>query len=319
MKRIGTALARLCMQLVCLFLGIVLAFMLGITAYTQYHVHKIQQPEPALQIQAAPSEWEAVSLSGSTVDKDAPLVHILLIGQDAREGEAGSRSDSIMLCTYNQQSSKLFFTSFLRDLYVPIPGHGSNRINAAYAFGGSKLLQQTLEENFQLEIDGKVEVDFSQFSEIVDLLGGVRIALRSDEAALINEETGSQLEEGMQTLNGQQALAYSRIRKLDSDGDFSRTSRQRTVMQAILESYRNAGTGKILKLVYNLLPMINTDMDPGQILALAVSAVPDLSRIEIVSQHVPAVGEYRDQTIDGMAVLVPDLEQCTKTLRNSFQ
>lgn len=319
MKRIGTALARLCMQLVCLFLGIVLAFMLGITAYTQYHVHKIQQPEPALQIHAAPSEWEAVSLSGSTVDKDAPLVHILLIGQDAREGEAGSRSDSIMLCTYNQQSSKLFFTSFLRDLYVPIPGHGSNRINAAYAFGGSKLLQQTLEENFQLEIDGKVEVDFSQFSEIVDLLGGVRIALRSDEAALINEETGSQLEEGMQTLNGQQALAYSRIRKLDSDGDFSRTSRQRTVMQAILESYRNAGTGKILKLVYNLLPMINTDMDPGQILALAVSAVPDLSRIEIVSQHVPAVGEYRDQTIDGMAVLVPDLEQCTKTLRNSFQ
>ena len=90
-------------------------------------------------------------------------------------------------------------------------------------------------------------------------------------------------------------------------------------MQAILEGYRNAGTGKILKLVYSLLPMINTDMDPCQILALAVSAVPRLSQITFVSQHVPSAGEYQDQLIDGMSVLVPNLEQCKKTLRNSFR
>ena len=315
MKQIRSALARLCMQLLCLLLGIILAAMLGITVYTQYHLNKIQPSA------SAPTAGfiEAVSLSDEVPDSTTPLVNVLLIGQDAREGEAGSRSDSIMLCTYNAQSQKLFFTSFLRDLYVPIPGHGSNRINAAYAFGGRKLLKQTIEENFQLKIDGTVEVDFSQFSEIIDLLGGVCITLRADEANVINEETGSQLTEGAQTLNGQQALAYARIRKLDSDGDFSRTSRQRMVMQAILDSYRNAGTGKILRLVYSLLPMISTDMDPGQILALAVSAVPSLSQITFVSQHVPAIGEYQDQFIDGMSVLVPNLEQCTKTLRNSFR
>lgn len=319
MKQIRSAFVRLCMQLLCLLLGMILAVMLGITGYVQYHLQKIQPKDPELQTESSVTELEAIPLSNSTADTAAPLVNILLIGQDAREGEIGSRADSILLCTYNPGSGKLFFTSFLRDLYVPIPGHGSNRLNAAYAFGGSKLLQKTLEDNFQLKIDGKVEVDFSQFSEIVDLLGGVSITLRSDEAQVINEETGSQLSEGTQTLNGQQALAYSRIRKLDSDGDFSRTSRQRAVMQALLEGYRNAGTGKILKLVYSLMPMIHTDMDPGQILALAVSAVPNLSQIEIVSQHVPISGDYQDKMIDGMSVLVPNLEQCTENLRNSFR
>lgn len=319
MKQIRSAFVRLCLQLLCLLLGMILAVMLGITGYVQYHLQKIQPKDPVLQTGSSVTEPEAILLSESTTETAAPLVNILLIGQDAREGEIGSRADSILLCTYNPGSSKLFLTSFLRDLYVPIPGHGSNRLNAAYAFGGSKLLQKTMEENFQLKIDGKVEVDFSQFSEIVDLLGGVRITLRSDEAQVINEETGSQLSEGTQTLNGQQALAYSRIRKLDSDGDFSRTGRQRAVMQALLEGYRNAGTGKILKLVYSLMPMIRTDMDPGQILALAVSAVPNLSQIKIVSQHVPISGDYQDKMIDGMSVLVPNLEQCTENLRNSFR
>lgn len=319
MKRIQSALARLLMQLVCLLLGVILACMLGITVYVQQYMNNMQETAADPLMETHFPDREAISLSSGTPDTAAPLVNILLIGQDAREGEAGSRSDSIILCTYNHNSKKLFFTSFLRDLYVPIPGHGSNRINAAYAFGGSSLLRQTLEENFDLHIDGKVEVDFSQFSEIVDLLGGVRITLRQDEAVLIGEETGTTLQEGLQTLNGQQALAYSRIRKLDTDGDFSRTGRQRTVMKAILDAYRNAGTGTILKLVYNVLPMIDTDMEAGQILALAVSAIPNLSQIEVVSQHIPAAGEYRDQVIDGMAVLVPDMEAAAKTLRNAFR
>ena len=147
----------------------------------------------------------------------------------------------------------------------------------------------------------------------MDALGGVTV--HSDKAFIAG---GYQIYEGENRLNGDQALAYSRIRKLDADGDFSRTNRQRTVMEAIVDSYRNAGTGKILKLVYNLLPMIRTDMQTGQILALAVSVIPNLSQTQIVSQYVPAAGTYTDQMIDGMAVLVPDLEKCTEILRNSF-
>ena len=316
MKNIQSALIRFCMQLLCILLGIILAVMLGLTVHVQHQVDKLHQSDAVLQTQASA---EAISLSSQAQTKPVSLVNILLIGQDAREGEAGSRSDSIMLCTYNPQQNTVHLTSFLRDLYVPIPGHGSNRINAAYAFGGSKLLKKTVEENFQLNIDGTVQVDFSQFSDIIDLLGGVSITLRPDEAAVINEETGSDLTEGLQTLNGQQALAYTRIRKLDTDGDFSRTSRQRTVIHAILNGYRNAGTGTLLKLVYNLLPMIDTDMEAGELMALAVCVVPGLSDLTFYSQHIPAAGDYQDQRIDGMSVLVPDLQKCTERLHESLK
>lgn len=316
MKRFSYFLARSVMQLICLLLGLILAAMLGMTASVQYYIMKSQQPQSDFLSVPAFSAQDAQHATGAA--DTGELVSILLIGQDAREGNTFARSDSMILCTYNPSAKKLYLTSFLRDLYVPIPGYEPNRINAAYAYGGSELLRQTLEENFGLQIDGTVEADFTQFSKIVDLLGGVRIHLRQDEADAINEKTGSDLTEGTQLLDGDQALAYSRIRKLDADGDFSRTNRQRTVMEAIVDSYRNAGTGKILKLVYNLLPMIRTDMQTGQILALAVSVIPNLSQTQIVSQYVPAAGTYTDQMIDGMAVLVPDLEKCTEILRNSF-
>lgn len=316
MKSVSSFLARAAMQLLCLLLGLILAAMLGLTAAVQFHLMRAQKNQP----QSVPAfSADGSSASAAPATSAGGMFHILLIGQDSQDGGTSARSDSMILCSYDISGKKLFLTSFLRDLYVPIPGHERNRINAAYAFGGSKLLQQTLEENFDLQIDGTVEVDFSQFSQIVDLLGGVTIPLRSDEARVINEKTGSNLSEGNHVLNGQQALAYSRIRKLDADGDFSRTSRQRTVVEAIVDSYRNAGSTTVLRLLYRLIPMIRTDMQTGQILALAVSVVPNLSQTRIVSQHIPAAGTYTDQTIDGMAVLVPDLEKCTALLHDAFQ
>ena len=89
------------------------------------------------------------------------IVNILLVGQDRLEGEGRTRSDSMILCTFNKRTRELTLTSFLRDLYVQIPGYGGNRINAAYAYGGMELLEQTLEQNFGVQVDGIVEVDFS--------------------------------------------------------------------------------------------------------------------------------------------------------------
>ncbi len=247
------------------------------------------------------------------------IVNILLIGQDRREGEDFARSDSMILCTFHKQSKTITMTSFLRDLYVPIPGFGKNRINASYAFGGMKLLRRTLEENFAVPIDGCIEVDFDQFSGIIDLLGGVDMELRQDEASVINQQTGSALTEGCHRLTGAQALVYSRIRSLDGDGDFSRTNRQRKVLSALLDSLRSAPFADLISTTGQLMPLIATDMNRAQILKCALDVLPSLSGAQIRSQRIPADGTYQDKMIDGMAVLEADLDAARQLLRETLQ
>lgn len=246
------------------------------------------------------------------------LVNILLVGQDRLEGEGRTRSDSMILCTFNKRTRELILTSFLRDMYVEIPGYGSNRINAAYAYGGIDLLEETLEHNFGLSIDGTVEVDFDGFAKIVDRLGGVDMELREDEAALITKETGYDTYAGVQHLCGDQALNYARIRKLDADGDFSRTSRQRKLMNAMMDAYRDAKLSTVLLLMNDVLPMISTDMGAGQIMGYALELFPMLASATIHQQHIPASGSFQNQNIDGMAVLVPDLEENRELLAETL-
>ena len=308
--------ARSAMKLLCLVLGVILAVMVSTTVYFQSQVGLLPSLED-LQLPSLPQ------LSFGTKDDQiggpgSHIVNILLIGQDRREGEERARSDSMILCTFNKRTKQITMTSFLRDLYVPIPGHGSNRINAAYTLGGMKLLDKTLRENFGIYIDGNVEVDFGHFAQIIDLLGGVDMELRQDEANFINKETGSDLSAGMQRLNGEQALMYSRIRKLDSDGDFSRTDRQRKVMSALFQAYKNSGINTMLSLVKQILPMVDTDMGTIEMMLLAMELVPMLSQAEVVSQHVPAAGTYTDQNIQGMSVLVPDTEAVRQMLENTL-
>ena len=210
------SIARSAMMLLCALLGLVLTVMLCATFAFQYLLDTIGAPQNDLRSQLT-SAIQSIHLSSSSEQNQQELVggrgsgiiNILLIGQDRREGEDSkqARSDSMILCSFNQKTGQITMTSFLRDLYIPIPGHGSNRINAAYAIGGMELLRQTIQEDFQVYIDGCVEVDFVQFTQIIDLLGGVQISLRQDEAEIINQETGSSLTEGEQLLKGAQALA----------------------------------------------------------------------------------------------------------------
>ena len=175
-----------------------------------------------------------------------------------------------------------------------------------------------MEENFGLHIDGNVEVDFNQFSQIIDLLGGVEISLRQDEASSINEEVGGSLQEGIQTLNGAQALAYSRIRKLDADGDFSRTQRQRTVINAMIRQIKDAGMLKLMGMVDDVLPMVTTNMTNTEILSYATALLPLLSGAEIINQRIPADGAYAYAMIDGMSVLKADMEASRQLLRDTL-
>ena len=315
--------ARKGMKLLCTFLGLIFVIMLGGTLIFRQYLQQIRyipsQPSEAVSVLEV---FSGISLGFSDQERiggpGSDLINILLIGQDAREGEEQARSDSMILCTYSKSTREVIMTSFLRDLYVPIPGHGGNRINAAYAFGGTPLLKKTISQNFGVSIDGSIEVDFTHFSEIVDRLGGVEIELRQDEAEVINQQTGSDLTEGMQWLDGFQALTYSRIRSLDIDGDFSRTNRQRKVINAMLDSLRGSSITELTPVIGEILPMLTTDLSRGQLFLYAMEILPHLSDLNIRSQKIPADGTFTDKTIDGMSVLVADLDTQRQYLRSTL-
>ena len=321
MKR-KDSFARMGMKLLCTFLGIVLLIMLGTTMVFRQYLEKInytkfQDPENSGIL----AVFSAMDLSASSDRIGGPgsdLLNILLVGQDAREGEEQARSDSMILCTYNKSTQELTMTSFLRDLYVPIPGHGSNRINAAYAFGGTSLLKKTIDQNFAVAIDGCIEVDFAHFAEIIDQLGGVQIELRQDEANVINQQAGSSLTEGIQQLDGFQALTYSRIRSLDMDGDVSRTNRQRKLINAVVDSLRSVSLREMTPLIGKILPMLTTDLNRGQLFLYALDILPHLNDMQIRSQKIPADGTFSDKTIDGMSVLVADMDAQRLHLHNTL-
>ena len=244
--------------------------------------------------------------------------HILLVGLDRRPGEKNARSDSMILCSFCPGKKEIVMTSLMRDLYVAIPGYGWNRLNAAYAFGGTALLKKTLHKNLGLQPEGVFEVDFSQFPQVIDALGGVTVQLRADEAQAVNTATGGSLTEGLHTLNGLQALAYVRIRDLDSDGDFSRTGRQRKLLHSLLQAQRQASLPTLLSVMNQALPMLSTDMETGQVVQLALDLFPILHRSSITSRCIPAEGTYRYRTIDKMCVLAADLPELRKNLRDFF-
>ena len=240
----------------------------------------------------------------------------LLVGYDRQNGLAQARSDTMILCRFDKQTQRLVLVSLLRDLYLPIPGYGNNRLNAAYAYGGAQLLKETVEKNFGISIDGCIEVDFSQFARIIDLLGGAQLELREDEAALISRETGTQIQPGIQRLTGAQALCYARIRSLDADGDFSRTARQRKLLGALWESYKDCSFPRLIRVMGTLVPMLRTDLESGVLLETAVDVFPCLKQMELCGYSIPNQECCRDQVVDGMAVLTTDMESAGKMLRS---
>lgn len=340
-KKSGT---RTLLIVLCIVLGIVLAGMIAATVYFNVLIGKIERVEGSEetysdeQLQEILQEDEAEENTapemneddidwgpgeGETIEKTENIINILLIGQDARKGWDRSRSDTMMLVTVNVQDKTITLTSFLRDIYVQIPGYLNNKLNATYVFGGMELLNQTLEHNFGVQVDGNVEVDFSRFPEVIDLLGGVDIELRDDEARYINQKLAeegiqSSLTGGLQSLDGNQALWYSRIRKLDADADFSRTNRQRKVINSLIEKFRNAKLTTLLGLLDELLPMIATDMTNSEILGYATDLFPILADCTIVSQRIPADNEYVLGSIDGMSCIFADMEAARKLLEETI-
>lgn len=216
----------------------------------------------------------------SMLEKHEGVIDIMLVGVDNRNSKKFTgRSDVTMIMRI--QDGKIKLVSFMRDTLVEIEGHNRNRINAAFAFGSATLLEQTLQENFGIKPDYYMVVNFYGMEDIIDALGGVHIDVKKKEIKHLNNSikeinrlssNDSKLvkESGMQRLNGRQAVAYMRIRKLDNDA--VRTSRQQTVLNALFKKVNDIDVAQMPGLISTLSEYVRTDIPIGTMLDLAKAA-----------------------------------------------
>ncbi len=252
------------------------------------------------------------------------VVNILLIGEEAMSDDVG-RSDSMMVATLNTVEKSIKLTSFMRDMYVTIPGYANNKLNAAYHNGGGVLLAETIEQNFGIEIDGYVRVDFNAFEDIVNKLKGVDIELTSDEAHYLNttnyisNPAYRNVTAGWNTLNGNQALGYCRVRyKSASNGeanDFGRTYRQRTVLKAIFDKYKSQNVVSMISIATDLLSYVTTNLSKADIISY-ISTFASFGTLELETFRVPLDNTYSGEKVNGKAVLVVDFDTNKTALRN---
>lgn len=194
---------------------------------------------------AVSASWAEVNTVDASPDGDRPSSagrNVLLVGSDSREGltreernrlgtghdSGGARTDSILVLHTGSAESTLL--SIPRDSYVEIPGHGMNKINAAFSIGGPELLTQTIEHNTGLELEGYMEIGFGGFAHVVDAVDGVRICVKND---MHDEKAHLDLKKGCQVLDGKDALGYVRARYSDPEGDLGRARRQREFLGAL--------------------------------------------------------------------------------------
>lgn len=266
-----------------------------------------------------------IDLSEVLVDEDSlasqhKISNILLVGADKRESwkEAG-RSDSVMILTIDEEHKQLKLTSLMRDLYILIPGHGENRFNAAYSYGGISLLYQTIAQNFGIKVDGYAIVDFAAFKEVINTIGGVEIELTDAEYRYLTtayaktKGTVKEVKAGLNTLNGEQALAYTRIRQ-DAKADFGRTQRQRNVLQSVFTKVKTMSLSQLLGLAEEILPSITTDLSNEEITSY-IMKVLTMGTTEFEQCRIPVDNSFENQTINGMQVLVPDMQKNVQALQ----
>ena len=241
------------------------------------------------------------------------VYNILLIGTEALPQFGGERSDSMILVSVNSKDKKIYMTSMMRDMYVQIPGHSDAKLNAAYSSGGAKLLVETIEQNLQVKIDGYVKVGFESFEWIIDRLGGVEITLTAEEAAYlrrtnyISNPANRTVVAGTQTLNGNQALGYCRVRYVPTasgaQNDFGRTERQRTVLTKLFNKYKDTNVFTLLSVLNDCLPQVLTDISKAD-MQMLMETVIDNRILTLESFRIPVSGTFDDVYVGSERVLL---------------
>lgn len=282
--------------------------------------------------QAAESEPEGTgetdATEATTVVTEPPkataedIINVLVVGQSSRAGEESRMADTTMLVSLNTFDGTVTVFSVLRDSYVKLPdykGHVCGRAKftvcygLGYNWGGTagamEMTNICMRDNFGVEVDHNVEIDFESFTRVVDLLGGIEIELTEAEANYLNADdlyVRYDVQPGLQYLDGMAALSYARMRKAegDNDSDIKRSARQRLVIEKLLDKVRYLSLSDLQSVADTLLPEITTTMTPGDIVDVLTRTLPVLKDINIVGATIPydktGWGEIIDIYEDGI-------------------
>lgn len=302
-------------------LVLILALVIGGTWYYNHMLDKVNfvdmekttyppATEPALTEATeteAPTETTVPPTTEPPVAKREDYVNFLIVGQAARSGEAERFADTMMVCTLNKFDNSLTVTSLLRDTLVqptsPFRGiyFGQIKLTTVYHMGsyydhgnvaGSmELMNNTLYDNFGIEIDHNIEISFDTFEKVVNLLGGVDIELNEAEANYLNKQLKNcdwyeyHFEPGVNHLDGYSGLTYARMRKAEGDGesDIKRTARQRNFMDALMQKVKVMKLSDIQSIANAVLPEITTNMTKQEITETLTTVLPMLPTMEFKS------------------------------------
>ena len=295
---------KIALWIIGIILGVFIIGIGGVYIYGNYMFNKVEKIEV---------DKNDVGITEEVEEKLSPysnsIINIALFGVDSADVSTG-RSDSIIIATIDTIHKKLKLTSVMRDSYVNISGIGNDKINHAYAFGGPQLAIKTLNENFNLNIEDFVAVNFDSLPKIIDMIGGVTVDITSEEVSHIPGISSA----GTYNLNGAQALSYSRIRYA-TGGDYVRTERQRTILTKIFEKILTINPMKYPSLLNEVLPMVQTILDYSKILELGTEVLK-MGVTTLEQERFPLDGYCQGEMINGVYYLTFNKALTVEQLHN---
>lgn len=256
--------------------------------------------------------------------KAEDIINILVVGQSSRAGEESRMADTTMVVSVNTFDGTITVFSVLRDSYVKLPdyrGHvcGRAKFTVCYGLGyqwgdiagAMEMTNICMRDNFGVEVDYNVEIDFESFIRVVDLMGGIEIELTEAEAKYLNADdlyVTYDVQPGLQYLDGMAALSYARMRKAegDNDSDIKRSARQRLVIETLLNKVRGLGLKELQRVADILLPEITTTMTPADVVSVLTRIIPVFDQVKIVGETIPVSGTGWGEIIDIYDDGIPD-------------
>jgi polyisoprenyl-teichoic acid--peptidoglycan teichoic acid transferase len=286
---------------------IILGSIFGIYFYVNNTIHKSTKLDEIFTDKSQEEKSQLVEEQG--------IFNILLCGLDSRNKDSDSRTDSMIMASIDTTKKSIKLVSFMRDMYVPIPGHGQTRLNSAYFFGGPELLMKTLNDDFNLNIQYYGTIDFKAFQSMVDSVGGIDVDIKDYELKQLNyyikEANWNNpiylQKAGLQHINGQQALSYCRIRKVGNN-DYERTERQRRVLSLLIKKAKGLSFLKLPQLLGSVLPYIKTNMQTAKLANLGYT-IYKFGTISVDTIRLPGDNMFEGMKINGADVLVPDMDK----------